>query len=227
MAQPTTNVSDIQTVVTNVSGSTKYFGFLPYHGKSLANGASFTWTGDIVNSFKLNKRKLTGFNNAITSGYIRVQRNVRKIIYGKVYASATISLGDLLYYDTADNGIKAAGSYTWTTNLATTQANFANDFLGYALSTHASSGVTVTNFPVDISPDSVYSFACVSSTHEWDDFMGVAQATGTNLLNPAKLAIAVASSSIARVASLDTSAATSVLVRLMSAYNGNNTAGDF
>lgn len=138
-----------------------------------------------------------------------------------VDSATAIEAGDLLFLDTDD--AKPASSEAWNTDLATTQANFTNHFLGIAMADHEAGSGAVKHFPVDISPSSVYEMDCESETHEFGDMLGVAKDTGNALL-PAKLKKAVAASSCFRCIRRDPSAATRVYVRMQSAYWGVNDA---
>ncbi len=222
-----TVLSKIETVVTNIYSKTLVFGFLPPHGKELASGESVTIAGDLEAQLKTGggrnwQRKVDAYNNAITDNLIRVVRNVRHIVYCAVDTGTVIAVGDLLYLDTDD--VKPAASFTWTSNIATTQANFANVFLGVALASHAGGSGAVTNFPVDMSPLTIYKYACTSEAHEIGDTLGLAKDSGNNMVNQSFVK-AAASSSVARCHKRDASAATSVQVTLQSAYWGFNAAG--
>jgi len=138
-----------------------------------------------------------------------------------VDSATAINAGDAVYLDTDD--AKPASSETWNTDLATTQANFVNHFLGIAQSDHAANSGAVTDFPVDISPFAVYEMDCASETHEIGDPIGMDKASGNALL-PSTLEKAVAASSCFRCVRRDVSAATRVYVRMQSAYWGVNDA---
>jgi hypothetical protein len=144
------------------------------------------------------------------------------IIRVPVDSATAISAGDAVYLDTDD--AKPASSETWDTNLATTQANFVNHFLGIAQADHAANSGAVTDFPVDIGPDSVYELDSASETHEIGDTLGMDKAAGNALLQ-STLEKAVAASSCFRCVRRDASAATRVYVRMQSAYWGDNAAG--
>jgi hypothetical protein len=144
------------------------------------------------------------------------------VLYCAADAGTVIAVGDLLFLDTDD--VKPAASFTWNTNLATTQAGFADVFIGVAMAAK-SSGAAVTNFPVQISDDVTYTYDCDSETHEVSATMGVAKNPSSNALLSQKLVKAVAASSIARAQKRDSSASTSAVVRLQSAYWGHNAAG--
>jgi hypothetical protein len=144
------------------------------------------------------------------------------IVRVAVDTGTAINAGDALYLDTDD--AKPASSEAWDTNLATTQANFVNHFLGIAQADHAANSGAVTDFPVDISPFSVYELDCASETHEMGDTLGMDKAAGNALLQ-STLEKAVAASGCFRCVKRDASAATKVYVRMQSAYWGVNAAG--
>ena len=144
------------------------------------------------------------------------------IVRVAVDTGTAISAGDALYLDTDD--AKPASSETWDTNLATTQANFVNHFLGIAQADHAANSGALTDFPVDISPFAVYELDCASEAHELGDTLGMDKAGGNALLQ-STLEKAVAASSAFRCVKRDASAATKVYVRMQSAYWGVNAAG--
>lgn len=52
------------------------------------------------------------------------------VAWSRSHADTVIEVGDLVYLDGDD--AKPASSFPWTTNLATTQENFAEKFLGVA-----------------------------------------------------------------------------------------------
>src|SRR5438128_14642 len=80
----------------------------------------------------------------------------------RVDSGTVIEAGDLVWLDT--NDAKPAKDFTWTTDLATTQGNFAAVFLGVA---HQSSAAGETaDISVDLSPFSVYEFDVDSATYE-------------------------------------------------------------
>lgn len=143
------------------------------------------------------------------------------IIRVAVDSATEISMGDLVYLDTDD--AKPAGSETWNTDLATTQSNFTNHFLGIAQADHAANSGAVLDFPVDISPMSIYEMDCDEETHEVGDLFGPVKATGNALL-PAKLKKSAAASSCARCMRRDPVAQDRVLVHFQSAYWGINDA---
>lgn len=44
---PAPDSTNHETVIRNATGGTRFFGFLPPHGKRLANGETFTFPGDL------------------------------------------------------------------------------------------------------------------------------------------------------------------------------------
>src|SRR5579883_1216261 len=90
-----------------------------------------------------------------------------------------VNVGDLCYCDTSDgNTVKPAMSFTWTTNLATTQANFVKQFVGVAA--QAYDGVNANAYGIQdgnlrINTAGVFDFACASATFNAGDLVGVDQ----------------------------------------------------
>lgn len=144
------------------------------------------------------------------------------LVHVAVDSATEIAAGDALFLDTDD--AKPAADFTWDTDLATTQAAFVNKFLGIAQADHPANSGAVTNFPVDISPMSVYEMTCASQTHELGDTLGPDKASGNALISSA-LEKAVAASSCFRAMRRDASANDKVYVRMQSAYWGANDAG--
>lgn len=96
-------------------------------------------------------------------------------------AGVAVNVGDLVYCDTADgNTVKPAMSFTWTTNLATTQPNFVKQFIGVAAQAYdgsafvngapAAYGIQDGNLRVDTA--GVFDFACASATFNAGDLVG-------------------------------------------------------
>jgi len=144
------------------------------------------------------------------------------IIRGAVDSATEIAMGDLVYLDTDD--IKPASSETWSTDLAGTQANFVNHFLGIALANHAAGSGIELDFPVDISPYSVYEMDSNEETHELGDMLTPIKASGNALVANKLKKTTTASVACARCMRRDPTALNRVLVRIQSAYWGVNDA---
>ena len=137
------------------------------------------------------------------------QVQLRKV---RVDAGAVIEAGDLLWLDGDD--AKPAALFAWDTNLATTQAAFAEKFLGVA---HQPSRAGETDpVSVDVSPHSVYEFDVPEGAYEIGQTLGPAGSAET-LLNQ-QLAATVAASAIARAAEYALAART-LRVTLASAFH--------
>lgn len=130
-----------------------------------------------------------------------------------VDSATVIEIGDLVYLNTDD--VKPAADLTWDTNLATTQADFADVFAGVAAEQSASGDTD--SIDIDISPMSVYEFAVASATYEIGDKLGPDQSGGTALLSQ-QLEEAVAASAVAVAYERKTSA-TRLKVKFASALN--------
>lgn len=219
--------AQFNTTVINTNAKTLFFGFLPPHGKTLTSGQSFTFVGDLYNYCASRGRRFTtALTNAITRGDMVVQTGPSgsETVLCSVLNTTVIAVGDTVFLDTGGD-VKSATVFTWDTNIGTTQPEFKVKFLGVALAAHANGGGAIATFPVDISPDVVWQFPCTSEAHEIGDTLGLAKASGNALL-PQQLVKAIAANSIARCVSRDASAATTVSVRLQSAYRGNNSGGN-
>lgn len=143
------------------------------------------------------------------------------IILAAVDSATAISAGDAVFLDGDD--AKPASVEAWDTNLATTQGNFVNHFLGIAAADHPAGSGNVTAFPVDISPLAVYEMDCASETHEIGDTLGMDKAAGNALLANV-LEKAAAAASCFRCVRRNPAASDRVYVRMQSAYWGVNDA---
>lgn len=220
-----TELVKVQTVITNTSTKDLTLSFLGVHGKVLDAGATHTVDGDLTSSLltgggRKHQRYLDALDNLIENKLITIYRNVLHIRYFPVDSATVIAAGDLVYLDTDD--IKPAADIAWNSNLATTQADLANVFMGVAMEAKAA-GSASTNFPVQVGPFALHRFTAASSTYLPGDLVGADKASGNALLSNT-VELAVAASSIGRVASRHSSASTSVLINIQSAYWGHNAA---
>jgi len=132
----------------------------------------------------------------------------------RVNSDTVIEAGDLVWLDTDD--VKPASAFTWTTDLATTQGNFAAVFLGVA---HQSSAEGETDdISVDLSPLSVYEFDVGSATYELGGLLGPNGASSA-LLDQQLATVANGTLAIARAAEYKSAAATSLRVQFASAFH--------
>lgn len=126
-------------------------------------------------------------------------------------------IGDAVYVDTGDsNTIKPAGSFTWDTNLATTQESFVDVFAGVmcqaALAAQAGRKLVVAT-------KGVFRFDCAAlgAAKRAGTLFGMAKQTG-NLLEPQKVAeVATNDLAVGRLAEDAPSGATEVLIEITSA----------
>ncbi len=138
------------------------------------------------------------------------QVHLRKV---RVDSATVIEAGDLVWLDTDD--AKPASAFTWTTNLATTQGNFAAKFLGVAHQPSAS-GETAP-ISIDVSSDSVYEFDVASAAYELGAPLGPDE--GSSALQNKKLEAAVATSAIARSAEFTSGNVDTLRVSFASAFS--------
>lgn len=138
------------------------------------------------------------------------QVHLRKV---RVDADTVIEAGDLVWLDTDD--AKPASAFPWSTNLATTQANYAAKFLGVAHQPSAA-GETAP-ISVDVSPDSVYEFDVASAAYELGQPLGPDE-SGSTLMNQ-QLEAAVPAAAIARAAEFTPAATGTLRVTFASAFH--------
>ena len=132
----------------------------------------------------------------------------------RVLSDTVIEAGDLVWLD--GNDARPASDFDWTTDLATTQGNFAAVFLGVA---HQSSAAGETaDISVDLSPLSVYEFEVTAGTFEVGGLLG--PAAGTNVLADQKLAtVASGALAIARAAEYKAASSSMLRVQFASAFH--------
>lgn len=215
--------SDQTTLIVNPTSASKTYSYLPLHGRTLAAGATLTLNGNLYSTLSTNaryQRKYQGLLNDLQAAVIKVYVNNRILVSVNAASGTTVAIGDLVYL--ATGSVLPAASFTWDTDLATTQAAFTNSFMGIATQAKTTTGAA-KQILVDISPNSFYYLACTSEVHEVGDTLGPKKASGNALVN-STLVKSVATSSVARCVQRDSSAATHVLVNFQSAYYGANAA---
>ncbi len=147
------------------------------------------------------------------------QRRVQQV---PVATGTIIWIGDMIFLSTAE--AKAAIDFTWNSDLATTQAGFADLFLGIAMQS-TTTGQT-DDIDYDSSADSVYEYPVASATYALGVKLGPDKASGNTLLSQV-LETAVATSSVAACLRVRAAAVTTLEVSFASPYNpsANSVAG--
>lgn len=148
----------------------------------------------------------------------RYRKGQQKLAAYGVASATVIERSDMLFIDTTSNEVKPASAIGFTTNIATTQAEFADNFVGIALEDSAS-GET-DDITVDIGAESVYEFDCTSATYNVGDLLGPSDNDDAgNALDDQSLEAAVAASSVARCFEKEEAAVTSVMAQFASLHN--------
>jgi hypothetical protein len=147
---------------------------------------------------------------------LRFRSGQIQLIKVRVDSATVIEAGDLVWLDSDD--AKPASDFTWTTNLATTQGNFAAKFLGVAHQGSANGETSPVS--VDISPSSVYEFDVNAATYEVGATLGPDESSSA--LQSQKLEAATAISAIARAAEFAAATTTTLRVTFASAYHMNS-----
>ncbi len=143
----------------------------------------------------------------------------------RVETTSVVEPGDLIFLD--ETVIRPASETPWNVDLATTQQDFANTFLGIA---HEQSANGESDpLSVDVSATSVYEFDVTSSTFEFGNALG--PEGGTSVLLDQQLAfVGTAAQAIARAMEYTDQMVTRLRVSFASAYatssvNTNATVG--
>ena len=102
--------------------------------------------------------------------------------------------------------IVTAADQAWDTNLLTTQKNFVANFIGAAVSPHASGGGAKTSFQVG--REAIYDYNCASASFDVGDLVGPAKASGNALENNKVVAVATIDAAIGYVIKKATSVTT-------------------
>lgn len=148
----------------------------------------------------------------------------RELRFVRVLSATVIRVGDMLFLDSGT--AKPANSFTWTTNLATTRANFAAVFLGIAV--QASANGETDDIQVDVGPQGSYICGCSLAVFEIGDMITPAQDGSNSLLSSNVIEkTATKAAAIGRVQRYVNPADVRVTVHFASAYNvssGNSNA---
>jgi hypothetical protein len=129
----------------------------------------------------------------------------------KAIATATVvEIGDLV--EASSGTVQSAADHTWNSNIAVTQEEFHDIFLGVAMQ-RSRSGDTD---PIRVATAGVFEFTCAAATFEIGDLVGPAKATGNAMENQKVVAVATANLAIGRVAKRYAANTTTVLVEVES-----------
>ena len=132
----------------------------------------------------------------------------------RVDSGTTIEAGDLVFLDTDD--VKPASDFPFTTDLVTTQGNFAAAFLGVA---HQQSADGDTDdLSIDLSPHAVYEFDVNAAPYEVGDLLGPDELSSA-LMDQQLEAVATADLAIARSAEYKASSSSLLRVTFASAFH--------
>lgn len=119
--------------------------------------------------------------------------------YMAVDATTVIETGDMLFLDTDD--VKPASSFTWDTNLATTQAAFKDLFVGIAVDSHPSSVAG----SILVMTEGVFEMDSPSTAWQWGALVGPDQSGGNSMLDQTvETAVAASACGIVRDAGTKT-----------------------
>lgn len=136
------------------------------------------------------------------------------VMYCRVDSATVIEIGDAVFLDTDD--VKPASSFTWNTNLTTTQTNFQPNFVGIARS---ASGNGDTDL-VRVQCEGHFKMATPSATYNEGELVGLDE-DSTTLHDQTVETVASAALAIGTVVKAVGTAATEVEIRIHSeVYTG-------
>ena len=128
-----------------------------------------------------------------------------------------IERSDFVFIDTTNNEVLPASSLLPQSNLAETQAEFVDLFVGVA--SESSTNAQSADIAVDISADSVYEFDAASAIYQVGDPVGCNESLLAGTLDDQNVITAVATSSHAVIFRKQATAVTLVLLKFASIHN--------
>lgn len=147
-------------------------------------------------------------------------------------SGVAVNVGDMCYIDTADgNTVKPAMSFTWTTNLATTQPLFVKQFIGIAAQPY--DGVNANAYGIQdgslrIDTKGVFDLPCASANWNVGDLVGPDQdGANSNLfaqrvVNVNTTGVTAAIGRVVQAATAATSVRVEIFAPFASLYNTGN-----
>jgi len=141
-------------------------------------------------------------------------------VFPKVATATPLAIGDLLAQVTGN--LIPAASFTWTTDLPTTQTAFALAFMGVSAQRKDAAMVRIPGNSTDNtvrSSSGIWEYDCASATFNVGDLVGPAKDTGLNLLSASVVAVASLALAIGRVAEPVIVAGTRVRVEILSSLH--------
>lgn len=129
-----------------------------------------------------------------------------------VASASVIEIGDLVSYNSTSDAAESATGFTWTMDLATTQENFHDVFLGVAME-RSRAGDTAR---IRVATTGVFRFATPSATYDLGTFVGPDKAAGDAILAQTLETVATANLGVGRVVRKNPAAATEALVAIVS-----------
>lgn len=155
------------------------------------------------------------------SGNVHIRGQVETIelpvkLNGSVPAD-TISNADLVFLSVSANVSSAdkAANFTWDTNLATTQAEFALLFAGIAIGRSRINSTDARDLNLLVETRGVFRLPCTSAAYAAGTWVGPAKNGSSNHLVNTLVAVATKSLAIGRVVENAPAASTQILVELV------------
>lgn len=148
------------------------------------------------------------------ANHLRFRSGPVQLVKANVDSASVVEPGDLVYLDTSV--VRPASEFTWDTNLATTQASFADVFVG--VSHERSEAGDTAPISVDISPHAIYEFDADISDYTLGQLVGPDEDSST-LMNQQLEAVAASARGVARCMEFTNGFVTRVRVSFASAFS--------
>ena len=136
-----------------------------------------------------------------------------------IQTADAINVGDLVSYGMGS--VHKASEISWTTDLGTTQTNFAAGFLGVSgqkkLAGESRVHGNSTDNIIRIDCSGVYEFSCVNASYEIGEWIGAAKDSGNALLNDTVAAVSTSAKAIGIC--VEATSGTKIKIQILSTKN--------
>jgi hypothetical protein len=109
--------ADLYTTLKNISGASRFFGYIGRHGKTLASNAEVTVFGSVIHAFGYNRRKQESLERDLLAGKVTILQTPRPIIRDTAPDAALANPTTQATGASANGGTLAVGYYKFAYTL--------------------------------------------------------------------------------------------------------------
>ena len=153
------DTTDLYTTVKNISGASRFFAYLGKHGRTLADDATYSVYGGMVESFKGNDIKRAAFERDLLAGYLAVVKTPLPILQDTAVDAACANPTVQATAATSTGGSLAVGYYKFAYTFVNT---WGESTVGTSLSAALSIPDATNDRAVITVPDPAGVTSCVS-----------------------------------------------------------------